>query len=333
MISTTSSTTPTQFFLLAILLYEIVPVIFSIVAASRGERGEPNHLSWSCFGMWFLAALLIFSFSSGASPNHAVHIALPLVLLGGGELGAIVARLDPRSLIRGQSGLLLLILTGLGIAILSWLVLLGRINGATNQSQAVFEAIAAFILAIFPLSVAAYVVIRRDASRGMVSHLGFIAILAVSVFLIALTFRSSVLLSFDRASQGNEMLAQTTSTPAVASVIKRITNLSRDATVYNGNAADPEGGHSVSIAIDKRTEWPFRWYLREFPNANVVAAGQGNQQSADIVIAPDDTGMTAAGYTATAYNTLNRVPPTYLTPKFGKILKDLFFPSHWENGV
>jgi DNA-binding beta-propeller fold protein YncE len=51
------------------------------------------------------------------------------------------------------------------------------------------------------------------------------------------------------------------------------------------------------------------------------------------VIAPDDTGMTAAGYTATAYNTLNRVPPTYLTPKFGKILKDLFFPSHWENGV
>ncbi len=333
LISTTSTTTPTQFFLLAILLYEIVPLIFSIVAASRGDRSEASHLSWSYFGTWFLAALLIFSFSSGGSPIHQVHIALPLVLLGGGELGAIIARINPRALLRGQSGLLLLILTGLIVSILSWLVLLGRINGATNQSQAIFEAIAAFVLAIFPLGFAAYFVIRREASQGMISQFGYIALLAVSVFLIALTFRTSVLLSFDRASQGNELLAQTTSTPAVASVVKRITNLSRDATVYDGNAADPEGGHGVSIAIDSSVQWPYRWYLREFPNANVVAAGQANQQSADIVIASDDTGMTAAGYTATAYNTISRVPPTYLAPKFGKILADIFFPSHWESGV
>ena len=333
LISTSASSTPTQFFLLAILLYEIVPVVFAIVAASLGDRGEPDRIPWTCFGMWFLAALLIFSFSAGGSPVHSVHVTLPLVLLGGGELGAVVARLGPRSLGRGQSGLLLLVLTGLIVALLSWLVLLGRISGAANQSQAVFEAIAAFLLAVFPLGFGAYLIIRRSSSGGLIRHAGSVALLAVSVFLIALTFRSSVLLSFERASQGNELLAQTTSTPAVASVLKRITNLSRDATVYDGSAADPRGGRSLSIAIDKGVEWPYRWYLRDFPYASVVAAGQANQQSADIVIAPDDAGMAAAGYTATSYNTLNRVPPTYLTPKFGEILADVFLPSHWENGA
>ena len=280
MLSTTATNTPTQFFLLAILLYEIVPVVFSVVAASRGDRGEPGQLSWISLGAWFLVSLLLFSFSSGATPSHAVNVALPLVLLGGGELGAIVARLKPRELVRGQSGLLLLILTGLIVAILSWLVLLGRISNAINQQQAIFEAIAAFLLAIFPLSFAAYVVIRKERARGLISGFGYIALLAVSVFLIALTFRSSVLLSLNRASQGNELLAQNTSTPAVASVVKRITNLSRDATVYDGTAADPEGGHGLAIAIDKSVEWPYRWYLREFPNANVVATGQANQQGA-----------------------------------------------------
>ena len=333
LLSTTATNTPTQFFLLAILLYEIVPVVFSVVAAGRGDRGEPTHLSWIGFGAWFVAVLLIFSFSSGATPSHAVNVALPLILLGGGELGAIVARLKPRELVRGQSGLLLLILTGLIIALLSWLVLLGRISGAVDQRQAVFEAIAAFVLAIFPLGFFAYIVIRRERARGMITGFGFVALLAASVFLLVFTFRSSVLLSLDRASQGNELLAQNTSTPAVAAVLKRVTNLSRDTTVYNGTAADPEGGHGLAIAIDKGVEWPYRWYLREFPKAAVAAAGQASQQSADIVLAPDETGMSAAGYTPTMYNTLNRVPATYLSPHFGQILKDVFFPSHWESGV
>jgi DNA-binding beta-propeller fold protein YncE len=333
LLSTTSSNTPTQFFLLAILLYEIVPVVFSIVAASRSNQTRPGELSWTFFGAWFIAALLIFSFSSGAAPAHTVHIALPLVLLGGGELGAIIAQLSPRALLRGQSGLLLLILVGLVIALLSWLVLLGRISGAADQQSAVFQAIAAFLIAVVPLGFAAYLILREEALRGIVSRFGFILLLAASVILVAYTVRSSVLLSFERASQGTEMLAQSTSTPAVNAVVKRITNLSRDATVYNGSAKDPEGGHDLSIAIDKRVEWPYRWYLREFPNVTVAAAGQANQQSADVVIAPDDTDMAAAGYSPTTYYTLNRTPPTYLAPKFGVILKDIVFPSHWERGV
>ncbi|MBN9015240.1 MAG: NHL repeat-containing protein, partial [Rhizobiales bacterium] len=218
-------------------------------------------------------------------------------------------------------------------AILAWLVLLGRISSAADQQSAVFDAIAAFLIAVVPLGFAAYLVIRNEAMRGLVSRFGFILLLAASVILVAYTVRSSVLLSFERASQGTEMLAQTTSTPAVDAVVKRIRNLSRDATVYNGSAKDPQGGHDLVIAIDKRVEWPYRWYLRDFPDATVAAAGQANQQSAEVVIAPDDTGMAAAGYSPTTYYTLNRIPPTYVAPKFGVILKDIFFPSHWERGV
>jgi DNA-binding beta-propeller fold protein YncE len=81
--------------------------------------------------------------------------------------------------------------------------------------------------------------------------------------------------------------------------------------VTDTSAQDPTGGHGLSIAIDRRTEWPYRWYFREFPEADVVADGQAPQSGAQIVIAPDETGLQEAGYTPRSYNTLNRAPGSY----------------------
>lgn len=332
LLTTASTPTPTQFFLLAILLYELLAVVFALVASLQSPGESQGSLTWSFFALWFAAALLIFSFSSGAVPEHAIHVALPVVLLGGSALGDLIERLG-RKTVGGSIWLLTLVFIGLLIAVLAELVLLGRVDDAADEGQAVFEAAATLIIAIVPLALAASSLIRGLRMRGDTRIAGAAALLAVTVLLGAYTVRSSVMLSLFNSDESVELLAQRTSTPAVDQIVHRITNLSRDTTLPDGSARDPEGGHGLVIAIDRSVQWPFRWYFREFPDAIVVAEGQAPLAGAQVVIVPDDTGLAEAGYTPRDYPTQNRVPGSYLAPDFGNILSSLFIPSRWEDGV
>jgi DNA-binding beta-propeller fold protein YncE len=65
----------------------------------------------------------------------------------------------------------------------------------------------------------------------------------------------------------------------------------------------------------------------------VVAEGQTPLSGAEVLIAPDDSGMAEAGYAPTVFPAINRVPSTYLAPEFGTVLRSIFFPSRWEDGV
>src|SRR5829696_4493898 len=94
LLSTASSPTPTQFFLLVVLLYEFLAVLLAIVAASKTARDTEPPLTWTFFAIWFALALLIFSFSSGSVPEHAIHVALPLVMLGGYAFGELLERIN-----------------------------------------------------------------------------------------------------------------------------------------------------------------------------------------------------------------------------------------------
>ncbi|MGI8476095.1 MAG: glycosyltransferase family 39 protein [Thermomicrobiales bacterium] len=334
LLTTASVATPTQFFLLAILLYEILAVVFAIVGVVRtGGEERDGALPWVAFGVWFTVALLLFSFSSGGAPEHAIHVALPLVLLGGGELGAAIARVDRRELRHGRAGLLLLAIVGFVIALLAFLVLVGRVGHAADQTQAIFEAAAAALIALFPLGYAIYGLSRSLRAGGLGRQIPLMTLLAFTVFLAAFTLRSSIELSFYHPDDGVELLSQRTSTPAVDAIVNRVRNLSRDTTLLKGSARDPQGGHGLTVSIDQRTEWPLRWYLRDFPDAQIAASGQAIQNGAQVAIAPDDKGMAEAGYAVKAYSTVNRVPGTYLTPKFGAILKDVVLPSHWVKGA
>jgi uncharacterized protein (TIGR03663 family) len=332
LLTTASSPTPTQFFLLAVLLYEILAVAFAIVAASKTPAEPQAAVPWSFFALWFAVGLLVFSFSSGSLPEHAIHVALPVILLGGSTLGELVERLDVTGLTRGRVGLLSLTFVGIAVAVIAELILLGRIRNADDQTQATYEAIATLLLAVAPLGYGTYLLIKRQHAAGARSHAGFAALMAVLVLLGLYTFRSTVVLSQYSADEGAELLAQRTSTPAVRQIVRSVSNLSRDATLPAGDAADPEGGHGLSIAIARSAQWPFRWYFRDFPGAVVVADAQAAVSGAQVVIAPVDAGMADAGYAPTLYPTQNRVPAPYLAPDFGEILRTIFVPSNWEDG-
>ena len=77
---TESSGQPAALFLMVLLVYEPVAVVFAIAAVvrNRGDRGDALVL----FAGWWVTAFTIWSFAAGHEAEHAVHVALPLVLLG-----------------------------------------------------------------------------------------------------------------------------------------------------------------------------------------------------------------------------------------------------------
>ena len=312
--------TPTQFFLLAVLLYEPLAVLLAIVAALRGRVNRGSGLGWPLFGGWFVAALVLWSFSSGRAPQHAVHVALPLVLLAGGVLGDLWAAVDRRDMVRGRGGALALAFVGLIVGLVAAVILVSRIDTALDQRAATVQAAIVVMLVVVPLGYAAFVLAgaERDARRRRQPWL--LALLVPALFLGAFTLRSSILLSFYRADDGTELLAQRTPTAAIQPLVERIEHLSRDATVTQGSVRDTPGGRDLSIAVGRPVRWPFEWYFRDFPDVTIVDAGHVPAADAQVIIAADDAGMAEAGYTPRTYAWVNRVPPAYARLDTGEIL-------------
>jgi len=338
LIVTTESTTPTQFFLLVILLYEILALFCALVGfAVEGKEG-PGKLSSLFFLGWFVASLVLFSFSSGRSPQQAVLVALPLILWAGTGAGALLEAVDWTQVTGRKALLLVLTVFGLVLAVIALIAALGRIGDGSDSRRATIEALMIAVIAVVPLGYLTFLQLPRaeigqDEVRRVHLRTPLIALATALILLFALyTVRSTVMLNYYRADGSLELLAQRSSTPAVTAFVSRITNVSRDLAVSGASPEDPEGGHSITIEIEQQVKSPFRWYLRDFPHVSIVPNGGTGQSGADLVIVQDQSAIDQASYTPQTLPYRNRVPPQYVTPSIGNVLKSIFLPSHWEDG-
>ena len=349
---TDSTSTPIQFFLIAILLYEIVAVVFAVVAASLRPGTTPvspaeygpaapdasgPSLDWSFFAWWALAALVLFSFSGGRLPEHTVHVALPLTLLGGIGLGLVLRRLAAGFEQTARATALFVAGVGAVIGLVAFAILIGRSGEnsglAADRGWLVAQAILVGVV-VFGGSVAAGYLAARGAPAETRPRFTGSILLAVLLLVLGLySVRSAFTLSFFRADQGVEPLAQQTATTGVEPLVARLQRLSRDVSVNRTSVADPLGTYGMSIAIDERVEWPYRWYFREFTDVTVTASGQAPSAGAEVVLAPEDTGTAEAGYIPRTYPYLNRVPAAFTTPDLGSIASTVFLPGRWWDGV
>ncbi len=337
LIATGSSPLATQFFLLAILLYEVLAVAFALVAvngnAAPSRPGHPSRLGWPFFAGWFATTLLLFSFSAGRQPLHLVHVALPLLLLGGAAVGELLDGLDWRDTLRGEGGLLALALLGALIGLSAAGILGGRIDEAASRGQAIAQVLFVAVLVIVPLTIAVIGLVRGERAAGRPQQPAKLALLVLGLLLAAYTLRSSVMLNFYNANEGTELLAQRTPTGSIRPMVEGMMRLSRDATLTRGSVRDVTGGRGLSIALDQRVEWPFRWYFRDFPDLSVVAPGQTAATTAEVVFAPSAEGLPESGYTPQDYPYLNRIPAAYGAPDIGGILANVILPSRWLDGI
>ena len=332
LLGSTVSTTPGQFFVLAIGLYEGLALIFAVVAF-LGVRPSERTIGSALFGSWFLASLVLFSISSGRDPGQTAYVVLPLILLGGCGLGELVARVDPIGTmgVRGWAFLALGLSTV--VSFFALLVLAGRIGDSADSRQGWTDLLFVLVVIFLPFLGGSIALARQDRAITGESRVGGWCLLIAAVLLSFVTFRATTELVFANPATSIEPLAQKTSTDSVLPLVNRLYRLSLDNTRLDGTITDPTGGHGLSVAIDRQAEQPFAWYFREFPDVTITGEGQAAATGADIIIAANDTGFVSAGYAGQPYSVVNRVPGAYTAPSMSNILGSIFNPSRWRDTV
>jgi sugar lactone lactonase YvrE/4-amino-4-deoxy-L-arabinose transferase-like glycosyltransferase len=326
---TASGGQPAALFLMTLLVYEPIAVLFATASAGRDRTDRGDALA--LFAGWWVAAFALWSFSAGHEAEHAVHVALPLVLLGGVALGKILHAIDWRYVWHGSGGLLALIMLGIVVGLAAVGVLLTRVDDQGGGPTAALPPVAVLCLVVVPLAYLAWRM-NDDERREEVGNEGqplLIAVLVAALLLGAFGLRSANLLAFSRADLGTELLAQRTAALGTLPSIERFLRLARDVGVNDGSARDPTGSHSLSIALERDVQWPYVWYFREFPDLTVVEPGTAATSGAQVAIAAGEAGLAEGGYATESWPWLTTVPPQYLAPDLGTIARALVNPARW----
>jgi 4-amino-4-deoxy-L-arabinose transferase-like glycosyltransferase len=323
---TESSGQPAALFLMVLVVYELVAMVFAIaaVARDRNDRGDAIVL----FAAWSMVAFALWSFAAESGPEYAVHVALPLVMLGGIALGRVLNAIDWRDVWHG-SGLMALLLLGIVVGLAAIGVLLTRIDDQGGGLAAALPPVAVLCLVVVPLVYLVWRMTGDQRETGNEGQLVLIALLIAAVLLGAFGLRSANLLAFSRADLGTELLAQRTATLGTLPRIEAFLRLARDVGVNEGSARDPTGSHNLSIALERDVQWPYAWYFREFPDLTVVAPGTAATSGAQVAIAASEAGLAEAGYATEPWPWLTTIPPQYLDPDLEAILRVLVNPTRW----
>ena len=342
LMATQTTTTPVQFFFFAVLLYEILAVIFALVAVLTAERhddaqGGPTAriIPASLFATWFVVALVLQSFASGRAPDQLVVVTLPLVLLGGQGLGMMFERLPWAQVWRTALGLIPLAIGGIAVGLVAMGVLTARSNDVNRQpattGELAVQVMFVLLLVVLPLGYLVVALATRLDPARRARILASMALLVIAVLLGAYTVRATTALAFGSADEGNELIAQRIPTEGVRAFTEQTIRLSRDVSLTETSPEDATGSYGVSIALAPEAQWPYLWYFRDFPDLDVT--GQAGWGEADIVVAPTQAGMAETGYVVDSFTSLNRVPPSYLAPEPGTILGTFVTPDRWYAGI
>ena len=338
LLTTQSSTTPIQFFFTAILLYELLALVFAAVAligsSNPAEANEPSHgmLQPTLFVAWFVAALAIQSFSSGRHPDQTVLVTLPLVLLGGIGLGRLGERIPWRSLLTTRAGIVPVAIFGILIGLIAAVTFIARDNdpAAASRAEAPVLIQVAFVLLLIVIPLASLLVAEFTTPQRA-RHVGWSALLVLGLVLGAYTLRTTTQLSYVRADDGTELLAPGVPSPGVRALVDQTHRLSRDLSLSEVSNIDNTGSYGLSIAIDPSLESPLAWYFRNFPS--VTIASPAGWADADMVIAPTAEGMEEAGFIDRSRTWLNRVPTAYEELNTAEVASYLVSPSRWYDGI
>lgn len=320
--------------LLTLLLYEPVALLLAAAGHRANVRVGGDRALPTLFAAWFASAFVLWGFTAGRLPEHAVHVALPLVLLAGVGLGARIVNTDWEWVRRGRGALLALLVAGFVVAVVAVVVLLHR-AGQPGRGAEVgpLPAVLVTMLVVVPLAYGIWRIRGEARAEGEAGQPVRVALLVVTAFLLAYGLRSAVLLSFERAGTGTELLAQRTTTGAVRPAVERFERLARDVGVTDGSVRDVTGGHGLSVAVDEAVEWPWRWYLRLFPDATVLPAAEALASGAQVAISPDAAAVAEAGYAGPETPFLTGVPAGYANPDLLALLRRAVVPTNWYDDL
>jgi len=255
---------------------------------------------------WAIVGTILLAIGGGTQPQQILLVAVPLCLLAGATLGDLIERIEWRqggAFWAGGAGIILCV----ALALAAWGATIGQVlqpSRIPDETGRLLSLLMTVVLFALPLTGAALWFARRIAPAAALRALAFGFVL----FLLGFGFRSAVGLSIYRADAANEPIVYNASTPEIRPLMERILRLSRDLTALNRTVADPTGGHGLSVAVDPTVEWPTRWYLRDFPNLQVLSTaalattGSGATTPPQLLFRPGDGKPATSGdYTPQTY--------------------------------
>jgi DNA-binding beta-propeller fold protein YncE len=314
--------------LLMLLLYESVSVLMAVYGTVADWPAETDRSLPALLGGWLIAGLLLWGLAAGAGPEHEVHLALPLVLLGGLGLARLLEAIDWADVRSGRGLALLLAVLAASAAAFAVVVLLGRPPLGDNRLSVALPAVGVATLALVPLLYAITRLAAGQREAGLPRQAPRIALLALAMMLGAFGISSTTHLIYERAGLGTEPIAQRVSTGAVRPAVERLGRLARDTGITAGSVRDPEGSHSLRVAIDEQIAQPWRWYLRDFPFAEPAAAGTAGATAAQVVIEPASVPL-ASAYRDNRLPAVTGVPEVYTNPDLPDLLLRVIDPQDW----
>ncbi|RMF51207.1 MAG: TIGR03663 family protein, partial [Anaerolineae bacterium] len=245
-------------------LYEYLPFLASAVGVWYIVRRTGYGVQSTGYGVpgttyfpllafyWSATSLLAYSVAGEKMPWLTVHIALPLILLGGWGLGKLIERIPAETWRRAETWQTLALAL---VFILSAFRAVGSLLGDAppfhGKDLAALQATSNFIVALAAAGLSAWGLARL---RGRVAAFHRVSAAAFFALLAAFTIHTAFQATYQNYDQANEYLVYAHSARGVKDVLARVEDLSLRLT----------DGLDIEVAYDDDTSWPMTWYLRHY---------------------------------------------------------------------
>jgi len=261
-------------------LYEFLPLVLGGFGLARfltvwKTETKERRIFAAFLVYWLLLSLLIYSWAGEKMPWLAIHMALPLILLGGWFLDRTLADTDWQALLR-RGALLLSLLLALLAYVLIMLFSVRPFQGwsiwdLADTGQWLLMAVVGLLL----LWAAARLV--RGLGWRPALRVGLITLFAA---LSLLTLRFAWMASFINQDTPLEYLVYAHSSTDVKRTMAQIEELS----------LRQSGERDLGVLYDDDVRWVFQWYLRDYPNARLFHELEADDLvDAPVVILGDET--------------------------------------------
>ncbi|HEY68208.1 MAG TPA: hypothetical protein G4N97_08065, partial [Thermoflexia bacterium] len=291
---------PWYYYLLVMVpLYEYLPLLLSTLApiyliarrpkvqATESDAGDwRSRIEDLGFGVWDLRfvifllwwtalAWVAYSYAGEKMPWLTVHLALPMILLGGWLVGRLIEGIDWRQVLQRRVWLLALIAPPFVVAlvVLVSATLAGPFRGYELAQLNVTGRFLGGLIGTLAFGAGLGYLVWRSGWRVAVRVLLLIALLLP----VLLTIRTAWRFCYINYDYPTEFLVYAHAGPAVKETMRQIEELSRRVA---------GGPNLIKVAYGSDGSWPFNWYLRNYPNAVFYADQPSREQmDAPVVIA------------------------------------------------
>ena len=205
---------------------------------------------------WTVATWVIYTVAGEKMPWLTVHFALPMAMLTGWFLNAVLHSEYSAKIAGRQSkgrnvatGLLSLLIVLMSVRALS---LIGGLDLQPGDTASLVRWAGGFLLACAVIGVASYWIMRIAMPVA-----GRAILLAAFALLSVFTIRTAFMVTFINYDYTREFLFYAHGAPGAKIALAQIEDLSHRLT----------GDMTIRVGYDADVSWPMTWYMREYQNA------------------------------------------------------------------